>query len=91
MNISIGDVVWLRSGLFCYHRQARTVSSLNRNILVRIADIRICKDATFIDAQALNSAGMTYPEGALLTFAQRGPFRPEFIQTEFQVLRRLKK
>ncbi len=91
MNISVGDVVWLRSGLFCYHRQARTVQQLNRNILVRIAAIRIKPDGIFINAQALNSAGMTYPEGALLTFAASGNFKPEYIQSEFQILRRLPK
>ena len=104
--LQTGDVVMLPVGLKCYHNQGEEFTTIKEPVTVVVENTRDLEpmnitgvDAHFercfmVKARALNKADGTYhPEGALLTFAQFGDFRPEFILPveNHAVLRKLKK
>jgi hypothetical protein len=106
VELKTGDVIELNVGLKCYHNQNQALTEILEPALVVVETTRDLEpmqvtgvDAHFercfmVKARALNKAnGKYHPEGALLTFAQFGDFRPEFVLPEAnaKVLRRLVK
>jgi hypothetical protein len=69
-----GDVVELPAGMKVYHNQGEEV------LLLQQTGVEAHFEETgMIKARALQPNGEYFPEGALLTFAQYGDFRAEFI------------
>lgn len=103
VDLHIGDVIELPVGLMCYHNQGKELTTIKEPVTVVIENTRKILpfemtgaeghfEACFIiKARALNADGSYHPEGALLTVAQYGDFRPEFILPEGanKVLRRM--
>ena len=104
-ELQTGDVIELPAGMKCYHNQEQAVMELKTPVVVVVENTRDLEpfmvsgvEAHFercfmVKARALNVNGSYHPEGALLTFAQFGDFRPEFIlpQASLKVLRRMLK
>jgi len=89
--LKTGDVIALPVGLRCYHNQAMELRVIEESVVVVVENTRNAEPMSvtgaesrfercyIIKARALNTNGSYHPEGALLTFAQFGDFRPEFI------------
>lgn len=95
-KITRGDVIWLRSGLHVWHWQAKQMTSILREVTAVVLAVRNQIEpsgthSVMIDVRVLNSRSQNYGEGAKLTFAYSGPFRPEFIMHDVRILRRLPK
>ena len=104
-ELKTGDVIEVPAGMKCYHNQEKGVLELKVSVVAVVENTRDLEtflqsgvDAHFerclmVKARALNLDGSYHPEGALLTFAQFGDFRPEFIlpAASAQVLRRMVK
>lgn len=104
-ELKTGDVIELPVGLKCFHNQGQEMMILGKPAMVVVEATRDVEpmevtgvDAHFercfmIKARRLNEDGSYHAEGALLTFALFGDFRPEFILPEANhvVLRKLKK
>ncbi len=104
--LKTGDVIELPSGLHCYHNQGQEMTVIKVPVMVVVEVTRDVEpitvsgaDAHFercfmVKARALHKdTGEYHPEGALLTFAAAGDFRPEFIlpAASATVLRRMNK
>ncbi len=101
IKLKIGDVCELPIGLRCRHNQADELTTIKEPVNVVVESCWPVKsgvgsdshfeDGFMVVARALNVDGTYHHEGALLTFAQAGDFRPEFILPEVpnQVLRRM--
>ena len=99
-RLKIGDVIRLREGLVCWHHGNTALTTLTQDTECVVEVVRDTKVGSeddhfepclMIEARVLNQ-DLTYnAEGAVLTFAQYGDFRPEFIQTDFQVLKTMQK
>jgi len=97
----IGDVLELPVGLRTRLNQSGEVQTINAAVQVVVESVwpvlagvggtNHFEDGYMVAARALNADGSYFPEGALLTFAQSGDFRPEFILpgTASTVLRRM--
>lgn len=72
-----GDVIWLRTGLHAFHRQAMEITVIKKSVTAVILSVRTHHDATFFTARVL-SEGKYHPEGALLNVAYCGDLSPEF-------------
>lgn len=102
--LKTGDVIELPIGMKCYHNQGKEVLEIKEPAQVVVEATRIVlpfqatgveahfETTYMVKARALNKDGSYHPEGALLTFAQYGDFRPEFILPDRpnQVLRKMK-
>lgn len=89
--LNIGDVIELPVGLHCYHNQGQEVLIIKNPVRVVVESNRKVlpfqltgveahfEECYMFKARALNTDGSYHPEGALLTVAQYGDFRPEFI------------
>lgn len=102
-ELKTGDVLELPAGLNCFHNQRGEMDVLKVPVVVVVETTRKIVplalsgaeahfEACFmVKARALNTDGSYHSEGALLTFAQYGDFRPEFILPEKPntVLRRM--
>lgn len=89
--LNIGDVIELPAGMLCYHNQGKELLELKNPVRVVIESNRRVlpfqqtgveahfEECYMLKARALNKDGSYHAEGALLTFAQSGDFRPEFI------------
>lgn len=102
--LQVGEVVELPVGLKAYHNQGQEVVEVKEPVnVVVIANRAVLpfqltgveahfEECGIIKARALLPDGSWHPEGALLTFAQYGDFRPEFILPDKPniVLRRMK-
>lgn len=100
-----GDVIELPVGLKVYHNQGKEVLEIKTPALVVVETTRLVapinitgaeahfEECYMVKARALNQDGTYHHEGALLTFAQYGDFKPEYILPEQtnQVLRRMKR
>lgn len=105
MPLKTGDVIQLPTGLHCFHNQAGEMTVIKEPVNVVVETARDLEpmavtgvDAHFercfmIKARALNPDGTYHPEGALLTVAEQGDFRAEFVLPEAnrKVLRTMKK
>lgn len=90
-DLNIGEVVELPVGMMVYHNQGhelvkvetatRVVVEATRKVLpFELTGVEAHFEECFIvKARALHLDGSYHFEGALLTFATRGDFRPEFI------------
>lgn len=88
-KLQIGEVVELPIGLRCRHNQADALTVIDTPAVVvvesawpvtaGVGGTNHFEDGYLVAARALNTDGSYFPEGALLTFAQSGDFRPEFI------------
>lgn len=88
-RLSIGDVIALPVGLTVRHNQADQIEVIENevNVVVEstwpivagVGGSNHFENGVMIAARALQPNGDYFPEGALLTFAQSGDFRPEFI------------
>lgn len=98
----VGDVLELPVGLRCYHNQGQELTTIQAPVVVVVESAHKTppgseddhfEECRMVTARALNIDGSYNPEGALLTFAQYGDFRPEYILPEKpnQVLRKLKR
>jgi hypothetical protein len=86
-----GDAVELPAGMKVYHNQGEEVLLLQNPAVVVVEATRVVlpfqqtgveahfEETGMIKARALQPNGEYFPEGALLTFAQYGDFRAEFI------------
>lgn len=104
VQLHIGDVIELPVGMRVYHNQGKELLEIKNPVQVVVESTRKVlpfqhtgveahfEETCMIKARALNPDGSYHPEGALLTFAQYGDFRAEFILPEKpnQVLRRMK-
>ena len=105
MNLlNTGEVIELPAGMKVYHNQEKGILELQVPVVVVVENSRKVlpfqstgveahfEECWMVKARALNVDGTYHPEGALLTFAQYGDFRPEFILPgeSNQVLRRMK-
>ena len=95
-KITKGDVIWLRSNLHVWHWSAHQMTTIKREVTAVVLAVRNKIEPSglpsiMVDVRVLNSASQNYGEGAKLTFAYSGPFRPEFIMQDVRVLRRLPK
>lgn len=102
--LKVGDVLELPEGLKVYHNQGQEVVDLKTPAVVVVISNREIlpfqqtgveahfEPCGLIKARALQPDGSWHPEGALLTFAQYGDFREEFILPNRPniVLRRMK-
>lgn len=100
IKVKPGDVVTLRKGLHVYHTQGQAVTVLDTEVPAVVENVRTTvvgseddhfEECYMVEARALNLDGSYHPEGALMLFAQSGDFRPEFIQSDLPVLRRMRK
>ena len=88
-QLQIGDVLELPVGLKCRHNQENALTVIQTPVVVVVESAwpvtagvggsNHFEDGYLVVARALNTDGSYFPEGALLTFAQAGDFRPEFI------------
>lgn len=88
-KLQIGDVVELPVGLQVRHNQAGEILTIQTPVVVvvesawpvtgGVGGTNHFEDGYLVAARALQLDGTYFPEGALLTFAQAGDFRPEFI------------
>lgn len=90
-ELTTGSVLQLPVGLRCFHNQGLEVTEIKVPVTVIVENTRHIipfeasgTDAHFeecyiVKARALHEDGSYHPEGALLTFALYGDFRPEFI------------
>jgi hypothetical protein len=87
-KLKIGDVVELPVGLKVYHNQGQEILEIQVAANVVVESVRVSlvgseddhfEESYLCDGRALQPDGSYHPEGALLTFAQYGDFRPEFI------------
>lgn len=102
--LDIGDVIELPVGMRVYHNQGREVQTILNPVQVVIESNRKVlpfqltgveahfEECGMLKGRALLPNGDYNPQGALLTFAQYGDFRPEFILPDVPniVLRRMK-
>ncbi len=100
-RLKIGEVVELPVGLKCRHNQANQLLLIETAVTVVVesawpVSAGVGGDNHFepgymVCARALHPDGSYHPEGALLTFAQEGSFKPEFILPDKpnMVLRRM--
>lgn len=102
--LNIGEVIELPIGLRVYHNQGKEVQTILNPVQVVVESNRKVlpfqqtgveahfEETYMVKARALHPNGEYNPEGALLTFAQYGDFRPEFILPDKpnMVLRRMK-
>lgn len=89
MNLSIGDVIQLPVGLMVRHNQANQIQPIavpttavvesTWPVIAGIGGTNHFEDGVLVAVRALHEDGTYFPEGALLTFATSGDFRPEFI------------
>lgn len=101
--LNIGDVIELPIGMKCYHNQGKEILEIKVPVQVVVEATRKVlpfqltgveshfEECYIVKARDLKEDGSYHPEGALLTFAQYGDFRPEFIlpARQNQVLRRM--
>jgi hypothetical protein len=92
--LNIGDVIEIPAGLRVYHNQGKEIIEVRSPVRVVIeANRKVLpfqqtgveahfEECYMLKARALNPDGSYHPEGALLTFAQYGDFRPEFLLPE---------
>lgn len=102
-TLQIGDVLQLPVGLMVRHNQANQIIPIAAPATVvvesawpvigGVGGTNHFEDGALVAARALHEDGSYFPEGALLTFATAGDFRPEFILPidEKTVLRRMTK
>lgn len=104
-ELRTGDVIKLPIGMGCYHNQdekavrldtaVEAVVEVTRRVvpLTKVGADAHFEECLLIKARVLNCDGTYHPEGALLTFAQYGDFREEFILPDKPnlVLRRMKR
>lgn len=102
--LTVGDVVELPVGMQVWHNQAEQILEIQNPVQVVVVANRAVlpfrdtgveahfEECGIIKARALQPNGEWHPEGALLTFAQYGDFRAEFILPDKPsiVLRRMK-
>lgn len=86
-----GDVVELKVGMKVWHNQGQQILEIQNPAQVVVVANRAVlpfqqtgveahfEECGIIKARALQPNGEWHPEGALLTFAQYGDFRAEFI------------
>lgn len=89
--LKVGDVVELPVGMKAWHNQAQEILEIQNPVVVVVESNRAVlpfmqtgveahfEECGMIKARALQPNGDYFPEGALLTFAQYGDFRAEFI------------
>lgn len=88
-KLQIGEVLELPVGLIVRHNQANQIEVIQNPVVVvvesawpvnaGIGGSNHFEDGYMVAARALQPDGSYFPEGALLTFAQAGDFRAEFI------------
>lgn len=100
-KLQIGDVCELPVGLTVRHNQANQIEVIQNPVTVVVESAwpvnagvggsNHFEDGYLVAARALQPDGTYFPEGALLTFAQSGDFRPEFLLPEKpnMILRRM--
>ncbi len=101
--LNIGDVIELPVGMKVYHNQGKELMEIKVPAIVVIVSSREIlpfnltgaeghfEPTGLLKGRALQPNGEYHPEGALLTFAQYGDFRKEFILPGTpNILRRMK-
>lgn len=102
--LTVGDVVELPAGMKVYHNQGQQIVDVQTPVNVVVISNRVVlpfqqtgveahfEECGIIKARALNPDGTWHGQGALLTFAQYGDFRADFILPDKPniVLRRMK-
>lgn len=73
-----GDVIWLRTGLHAFHRQANHITVLKRSRVGVITSVRHHHDSTFFNVRILTDSGKYSPSGTLLTVAYCGELGEAF-------------
>ncbi len=89
--LRVGDVVEIPVGMFAWHNQGQEILEIKTPVVVVVEANRVVlpfqqtgveahfEECGMVKARALNPDGSYFAEGAMLTIAQYGDFRPEFI------------